>query len=67
MAKRITPEENVVNFFNNGEVAKVEVVFNIVKSIVKGRLGNSKPVAKKAAPKTKSPVIVPSNAAVVLD
>jgi hypothetical protein len=47
MSKRVTPEEVVVNFFNTGELSKVETVFNIVKSVVKGRLG-SKPAVRTA-------------------
>jgi hypothetical protein len=47
MSKRISPEENVVNFFNTADLAKVEVVFNIVKSIVKTRTSKVTPAVKK--------------------
>lgn len=51
MAKRISPEEVVVNFFNTADKAKVETVFNIVKGIVKGRLSNgAKPTTKTTKP-----------------
>lgn len=43
-------EEVIVNYFRNADLLKVEVVFNIIKGVVKDRLGN-KPV-KKTAKKT---------------
>lgn len=50
MSKRVTVEEQIVEFFNTADTAKVETVFNIVKGVVKRRLNGT---AKKATKTTK--------------
>lgn len=40
---KLTPEEVVVDFFQNADLGKVETVNNIIKSIVKRRLTEKKP------------------------
>jgi hypothetical protein len=55
MAKKLTQEEVVVDFFQNAEIGKVETVANITKSIIKRRLAaeTKKPaIVKKAAKNT---------------
>ena len=65
MSKRISPEENVVTFFQTADLAKVEVVWNIVKSIVKNRTSKVAPATKKVttAKVTKASTIVADNLA----
>lgn len=38
MSKRITPEETMVGYFSNEAPAKIEVMFNIIRGIVKSRV-----------------------------
>lgn len=65
MAKRISQEEIIINYFKTADIAKVEVVFNIVKSELKSRQGSApkaakpakvaKPVAAAKPPKSEKP------------
>jgi hypothetical protein len=50
LAKRESKEEVIVSYFQTADIAAVNVVFNIVKGIVKTRQGG-KTVAAAAAPK----------------
>jgi hypothetical protein len=67
MAKRISQEEVVVTFFNTADLAKVETVFNIIKSIVKTRTAGTakavKPVKVKAPKATDAAAAPPEKAA----
>jgi hypothetical protein len=57
MAKKLTQEEVVVDFFQNAEIGKVETVANITKSIIKRRLAaeTKKPAIVKKAAKPAAP------------
>lgn len=53
MAKRMTDEEIIHKFFTDGPEAKVEIMFNIVKGIMRGRTASS-PNGSGAKTKAKS-------------
>lgn len=61
MAKRVTDEERIIEFFNSAETGKVETVYNIVKGIAKRRLAGPAVAGKKTpVKKTRVKVTVPA-------
>ncbi len=45
MAKKVNPEERIVQYFNTAEYAEAKVVFNIVNGVMKARKAEEEEVA----------------------
>jgi len=60
---RGSKEEKIIDYFRTAELAKVEVVYNLVKSAVKERLAKSTPARVKGPRKPRAPKTSPAPAA----